>query len=354
MDPLRDCLTGQSKEVMMSFKENDIRPKDLEAGKLAALDADLRRLSGWKDGFIQVECPACGAEIGAHEFDKYGFRFERCCRCDTVYMNPRATPEILSEFYSHSVLYQYWNDHIFPASRAARMKRIFRPRVARILELCKHWGVQPNVLIEVGAAGGMFCEEALRSGSFGRVIGIEPGAAQAATCRSLGIEVVESMLEHANGLGKVAQVVTSFETIEHVHSPREFLAHCRQLLMPDGLLVLTCPNYAGFDIMTLGVLSDSLDAEHINLFNPESLRSLVEGSGFELLALSTPGELDAELVRNKALDGSFSLQNQPFLRKVLIDDWERLGAPFQSFLKAQRLSSHMWLVARRKETDERV
>lgn len=333
----------------MSFKENDIRPKDLEGGKLAALDADLRRLSGWRDGFTHVGCPACDAEIGAHEFDKYGFRFERCGRCDTVYMNPRATPEILSEFYSHSVLYQYWNDHIFPASRGARMERIFRPRVERILELCTQWGVRPNVLIEVGAAGGMFCEEALRSGGFERVIGIEPGVAQAATCRSLGIEVVESLLEHATGLEKVAQVVTSFETIEHVHSPRDFLAHCRRLLVPGGLLVLTCPNYAGFDIMTLGTLSDSLDAEHINLFNPESLRGLVERSDFELLDISTPGELDAELVRNKALDGSFSLDDQPFLCKILIDEWERLGAPFQAFLRMQRLSSHMWLVARRKE-----
>lgn len=331
----------------MKLSENDIRPKDLDEGKLAAMDADLHRLAQRKNEFIRVSCPACGVDVPVHEFDKYGFAFDRCGDCQTVYMNPRATPEILADFYAHSVLYEYWNEHIFPASRAARMERIFRPRVARILELCSRWELNPEVLIEVGSAGGMFCEEAQRSGGFGRIIGIEPGAAQASTCRAMGIEVIESTLEQVGELDTLAQVIASFETIEHVYSPEDFLRHCYRLLAPEGLLVLTCPNYAGFDIMALGTLSDSLDAEHINLFNPRSLCQLVERCGFEVLDLSTPGELDAELVRNKVLDGSISLDGQPFLRKVLIEDWEQHGEAFQAYLKSQLLSSHMWLVASR-------
>lgn len=336
---------------MVAFSESDIRPKDLEAGKLAALDADLRRLSLRREEFVRVRCPACGADTGDYEFEKYGFFFERCSQCATVYMNPRATPSILADFYAHSVVYEYWNTFIFPASRTARMERIFRPRVERILALCERLSVNPELLIEVGAAAGMFCEEAKSSGRFGRVIGIEPGAAQAETCRNLGIEVVESTLEALGEQDVAAQVVASFETIEHVYSPRDFLTHCRRLLCPGGLLVLTCPNYHGFDIATLGVHSDSLDAEHINLFNPDSLTALVTSTGFDVIDLSTPGELDAELVRNKVLDGVLDLTQQPFLHQVLIKEWERLGVPFQDFLKAQQLSSHMWLVARRLMDD---
>jgi hypothetical protein len=32
---------------------------------------------------------------------------------------------------------------------------------------------------------------------------------------------------------------------------------------------------------------------------------------------------------------------------VLVEEWERLGWPFQMFLAEQGLSSHMWLAARR-------
>ena len=340
-------MTDSSRKPL---SESDIRPKDLEARKLDALEADLRRLTTRSGEFVMVACPACDARTGAYAFDKYGFRFERCRHCRTVYMNPRATPEILADFYAHSVLYEYWNEFIFPASRAARMECIFRPRVARILELCTRWDIAPDLLVEVGAAGGMFCEEAISSGHFGWVVGIEPGAAQAATCRKLGIEVIESTLEQVGVLERPAQVIASFETIEHVFSPETFLEHCRRLLAPGGLLVLTCPNYEGFDIMTLGTLSDSLDAEHINMFNPDSLAHLVERLGFEVLELSTPGELDAELVRNKVLEGVLDLHDQPFLHKVLIEEWERLGAFFQEYLKAQSLSSHMWVAARRRQT----
>ncbi len=330
------------------MRETDIRPADLETGKLEALNADLERLAKRKHEFVKVVCPACGADEGVFEFEKHGFTFDKCPRCRTAYMNPRATPEILADFYGQSVLYEYWNRHIFPASRSVRMERIFRPRVQRIIDLCSQSNMNPGILVEVGSAAGMFCEEAQASGAFKRIIGIEPSAAQAATCRSMGIEIIESTLEQIDELDTPADIVASFETIEHVYSPRDFLGRCYDLLSPGGLLVLTCPNYEGFDIMTLGVMSDSLDAEHINMFNPAALKGLIESLGFEVLDISTPGELDAELVRNKVLEGSFSLEEQPFLRKVLIEDWASRGRPFQEYLKLQQLSSHMWLAARRK------
>ena len=59
----------------------------------------------------------------------------------------------------------------------------------------------------------------------------------------------------------------------------------------------------------------------------------------------TPGRLDAELVRKQALAGEIELEG--FLRRVLIDDWDRAGDAFQDFLAANGLSSNMWLVARR-------
>ncbi len=345
MAQLRAFQSGLSSMV---FQENDIRPGDLEAGKLDALNADLDRLAKRRHEFVKVACPACGADEGVLEFEKYSFNFDKCSQCRTVYMNPRATPEILADFYGQSVLYEYWNRHIFPATRSVRMERIFRQRVQRIIDLCKRLNMSPDVLVEVGSAAGMFCEESQASGFFKRIIGIEPSAVQAATCRSIGIEIIESTLEQIDGLDTPADIVASFETIEHVYSPRNFLGRCYDLLSSGGLLVLTCPNYEGFDIMTLGVLSDSLDAEHINMFNPAALKRLVESIGFEVLDLSTPGELDAELVRNKVLEGLYWLETQPFLRKLLIDDWESRGGQFQEYLKAEGLSSHMWLAARRK------
>jgi hypothetical protein len=62
--------------------------------------------------------------------------------------------------------------------------------------------------------------------------------------------------------------------------------------------------------------------------------------------VSTPGKLDAELVRKAVLRGNLDLEAQPFLQTVLVDRWDELGEPFQQFLAASKLSSHLWLVAR--------
>ena len=74
----------------------------------------------------------------------------------------------------------------------------------------------------------------------------------------------------------------------------------------------------------------------------------LERYGLEVLEVLTPGRLDAELVRKAAQAGTLDLTGQPFLRRVLIDDWPRLGQPFQDFLAENQLSGHIWAVARKK------
>lgn len=141
-------------------------------------------------------------------------------------------------------------------------------------------------------------------------------------------------------------MIVSFETIEHLFSPSEFLRQVKMMIKPGGLLVVSCPNGEGFDIATLGAVSLAVDPEHVNLFNPGSLSLLLEKEGFETLEVTTPGRLDAEFVRTAVLEGRHSLEGQPLLNRILLDEWDRLGLPFQNFLAANGLSSHMWAAAR--------
>jgi SAM-dependent methyltransferase len=210
--------------------------------------------------------------------------------------------------------------------------------------------VATRLLLEVGAGFGTFGEELLRMRLFERYIAVEPSPDLAATCRRRGLETIDRPIEEADLAGLPVDVVASFEVIEHLFAPRGFLKACYAAMPIGGLLVLSCPNGLGFDIATLGRESETVDMGHINYFNPESLTCLVSSCGFEVLDVKTPGELDGELVRKKALAGVVDLSAQPFLRRVLLDEWERLGTGFQRFLQENRLSSHMWLVARRQGT----
>ncbi|MCF6303623.1 MAG: class I SAM-dependent methyltransferase [Devosiaceae bacterium] len=202
-------------------------------------------------------------------------------------------------------------------------------------------------MFEVGAAHGIFCDEVKKTGVFSRVVAIEPSAQQAQTCRALGLETIESVIEDVQGEDQSADVVAAFEVLEHLSEPFKMIKAMKRMLRPGGLLLLSTPNVKGFEILTLGVVADAVYPEHVTLFSPEGITILMERAGLEIVELTTPGVLDCDIVRNKALEGAFDLSGQAFLRSVIIDQWETMGQPFQEFLSANRLSSHMWVAARR-------
>ena len=203
------------------FTESDIRPPAFDEDKERALQEDLQWLETRKSQFVEVACPACASCESEMVFSKYTFQFVRCLVCDTVYMSPRATPEILKEFYSSSQLYDYWNKYIFPASDKARRENLALPRLRRILRSCEEYHIPLTCLLEAGAACGMFCDETKKTGKFDRVIAVEPNVELAEKCRTLGLDVIEDTIEKIQSLEVPPNVVVAFEVIEHLFSPRQ-------------------------------------------------------------------------------------------------------------------------------------
>jgi SAM-dependent methyltransferase len=326
----------------------DLRSPDLMALQREAMAKDHARLHAHLDEFVAVPCPACCRTEATRVFEKYRCQFLRCSDCETLYMSPRPTPALMDDYYSHSENYRLWAERIFPTSEANRREKLCRPMLDSIVDACRRHGVPTGHLVELGPGFGTFAELAKDSGDFGRVSVVERTPEMAASCRQRGLEVHECAAEDLPaGNSDMADVLVCFEVIEHVFDPAAFLAAASRLLRSGGLLVMTCPNGQGFDTATLGAASVAVDTEHVNLFNPRSMARLLSGCGYEVLDLTTPGRLDVELVREAALQGSFEVNDQPFLHRVLIDEYERLGPALQRFLADQGLSGSMRVIARK-------
>ncbi|GMU21822.1 MAG: hypothetical protein AMXMBFR13_19110 [Phycisphaerae bacterium] len=324
--------------------EEQIRPARLMADKQSCVDADRAFLLARRAEWVRVACPACDVDDPRPYGEKLGFAYVECSACGTVYTNPRPSLDLMQAFYAGSQNYAYWNRHVFPATENIRRERIFRPRARRLAELCRGHGIAGGTLIEVGAAFGTFCQEISEQGLFDHIVAVEPTPDLARTCRQRGLEVLEMFVEDVPDTHP-ADVMAAFEVIEHLFSPQAFIDHCRRLIRPGGLLVLSCPNVRGFDVATLRMLSNTFDHEHVNYFHPASLALLLGRCGFRVLDIQTPGQLDAELVRKHLAAGSLDLSAQPLLREILVERWDELGGPFQGFLADHQLSSHLWVVA---------
>jgi 2-polyprenyl-3-methyl-5-hydroxy-6-metoxy-1,4-benzoquinol methylase len=316
--------------------------------QVAAYRNDIERLHARLGEFVHACCPACGADDATFRFEKYRCRFVDCRSCATLYMCPRPTPEVMHDYYSNSENYAVWNKFIFPKSEASRREKICRPNLDKIVAACREQGMQRPHLLEIGPGFGTFAALAAEQGFFGKVTVVERTPEMAQACRDRGLEVIESSLEEV-GSEHIARadVAVCFEVIEHVFEPLDFLRGVSRLLKPGGLFVFTCPNGQGFDTMTLGAVSPAVDTEHVNLFNTRSIAVLLGRAGFEVQSTQTPGRLDAELVRRAVLAGEFNIDDQPFLHKVLVEDFDPLGPAFQSFLAEQNLSGNMRVVARK-------
>ncbi|MFZ6011469.1 MAG: class I SAM-dependent methyltransferase [Bacteroidota bacterium] len=332
----------------MSFKENDIRPADLMKMKEPALEHDKKFLRDRIPQFVQVPCPACGSMSRTAWATKEGFSYDLCNDCRTIYMNPRAPENILYEFYDQSENYAFWNKHIFPASEQARKQKIFVPRAKRLQSYCQQQGVKGGTLLEIGSAFGTFCEAAKELNYFERIIAVEPTPDLAATCRKKGIETLQQPVEQLTLPENSVDVVASFEVIEHLGNPQTFVQQSIRYLRKGGLFICTCPNGEGLGTLVLKEKAKVVDHEHVNYFNPKSLSLLLERNGLEVLEVSTPGELDVELLVNAFKEDQALMQGVPLFNYLThVASSEQL-LNFQQYLKENLLSSHMWIIAKRR------
>jgi 2-polyprenyl-3-methyl-5-hydroxy-6-metoxy-1,4-benzoquinol methylase len=141
-------------------------------------------------------------------------------------------------------------------------------------------------VLDVGAGTGEFLAYMQDNGF--DVVGLEPSSKIGEVARSKGLTIHATTLEpFAETTQDSFDVVTLFHVLEHVPNPVEVLEAARSLLGKRGLLIVKVPNE--FNSLQLAA-RDALDLGdwwmvppvHINYFDYDSLRALMNETGFSV------------------------------------------------------------------------
>ena len=136
-----------------------------------------------------------------------------------------------------------------------------------------------------------------------RTVGIEPATNLATMARSRGVDTVNAFLDSATAAEIVASrgrasLVVANNVLAHVEDTRAFLTACRELLAPDGMIVIESPYVRN---LVTGLQYDTIYHEHQCYFSAQALVRLCDAVGLSIRRI--------ELV--PVHGGSFRLSAQP-------------------------------------------
>jgi 2-polyprenyl-3-methyl-5-hydroxy-6-metoxy-1,4-benzoquinol methylase len=258
----------------------------------------------------------------------------RCANCKVVFSKLIPSDDELTNFYAKYPEY----GHISPITFS---------RYNELLDEFEKYRKLNNIL-DIGCGNGFFLDAAKKRGW--NVFGTEFYERSITTCRNKKIKIAEGKFTTSSFPAIQFDVITSFEVIEHTHTPMEEIKDVYSCLRQGGLLYITTPN---FDSLSRHLLSDKWSVisypEHLTYFNSFSLKYLFEKAGFKTLSVKTTGISFARIIdglKIKALKSPSSFSNtKPNLDQDLREKIEsnRLLSLLKSFIN--------WLLTLTKKGD---
>lgn len=247
--------------------EEDDRCRRRRLSGSVASEAALGRAHANCRGLVgAMRCRVCRA-VATLWVDRGDIAVFRCGRCRFVSGKPReqlSTEERYHAYYHVAAppapeeRYQQW------LAKAERV--VGRGRV-----------------LEVGAGSGGFVRVALSRGW--EVDATEVSDSGLRALRSTAATVFAGDLAARGYPDAQFDLVVSLEVVEHLPAPLDHVREMWRLTRPDGLLILTTPNFNGLSRRYLGVRWRVIDPEHLGYFTQSTLSRLLRDVGYRSVSV---------------------------------------------------------------------
>ncbi len=222
-----------------------------------------------------LPCPIChalSAPIGA----KAGRSIYECPACSHRFTEPDLAQdpvELYGENYFTNADAEYGN-YVAEEPAHRRQARRYLTHLALMYSV--------GTILDVGGAAGFFADEASKQGWSASMVEVSPYAAGRA--RAIGVRVVEGTFLGVDLGDATFDVVTFFNSLEHLPNPRRVEARLRDLVKPNGLLVIETWDWQSTIARMQGLKWHQYHPEYVpHYFDRRSLLALFNKPDWQLV-----------------------------------------------------------------------
>lgn len=203
-------------------------------------------------------------------------------------------------------------------------------------------------LLDIGCGSGEYLKFAENCGW--SAFGLELDEEAVARGQKNGLAIKSGSAESIPYESGTFDVVRMWHVLEHAYSPSRVLTEVNRVLRPNGLFLLSVPNYDSSQRRVLGKYWPHLDVpRHLHHFSPGTLEKALASHGFRRIETFFPGFPLMEIPWRLAImrmQGVSSLQSKILLSKTIaIEVINRIIGRDQGSLLT-------WLVRKEEAVDE--
>lgn len=205
------------------------------------------------------------------------FAIVQCQNCGLCFTNPRPTLESMAQFYPLS----YEPHRVRKTAPGRTFPRLRGWRRAEELRKSLPWHGEGR-LLDFGCGSGSYLSRMCRQGW--QVTGLDMSDVAVRRVRSeLGLPALQGTLPHPALHPGSFDVITMWQSLEHVHEPLAVLREAFRLLTPGGKLVVAVPNIDSLPFCWFGRSWLGLDLpRHLAHFAPWTLARMLQRAGFHV------------------------------------------------------------------------
>lgn len=288
-------------------------------------------------------CPICKSKNVNDYLEAYRFNMSICQNCKLIFCNPYPSDEQLYTYYNSKM--KSFENEFFRESFDNRVE-LFKPRV----ELIKKYKTE-GTLLDIGSAIGIFIEALSQNQTSFAVTccDISKEACVELSHKYPKYKVLNDNFFHIDSTNKF-DVISMWDTLEHIVDQNLLLTKIYDLLEDDGILIFSTPNTKSFEWEVAKEKHvQILPPGHVNLMNEDNIRILLNNNkmkfmdSYTLNASLDIGYIKKLIANNEIINENIGL----YLKEKLFDP--KFEKMLEKYLVDTKQAGNIVVVARKQD-----